>query len=319
MANLFKKLKPILSLLLVIIVLFSLTYVFAPKTKQKSKIIYEENITKEIPADAVHPGELVEINYELSLPDEDDKIIDTNNGELAKKLNLKTFTDGTLKLIVGKSGKVKGFDNALVGLKVGETKDIIIPPSEPRTIYSINKTKEFSRNQFVARLQVFSRATFEKLFGKNHKVNDLVSNERFPWKYKVINTSNIAFGAQAVVSENQEFTLPGLEWKSRVLQVKEKDFMVRHNPKEGQIISSSLGNARINITVGKIILNYDLVKGQLVNYSRDAMGVRNAHLFKVTDIDDKKIVLQRDDNLAEKTLRLKVTLLNRSPVIYRAL
>ncbi len=319
MANLLKKLKPILSIVLVILIILGIVFVFAPKEKQKSRLVYEKNLTqtpKEIPPDAVHPGELITINFELSIPEEDGKIIDTNNGELARKSGLKTFTDGKLQMIVGKSGKVKGFDNALIGLKVGETKELIIPPSEPKTIYTIDKTREFARNQQVPKKQVFSKANFEKLFGKNHKVNDIVTNAKFPWKYQVINISKSNVGAQAIVDVNQEFVLPGLQWKSRVLNVDDYSFMVRHNPTAGQLMATGLGPAKINLTVGKIVINYDVVQGQLVNYSKEVMGIKSTHLFKVSKVEDKTLTLVRDDNPAEKTLQLKVTVLSRLPVFY---
>lgn len=319
MANLLKKLKPIFSIVLVIIIILGIVFVFAPKEKQKSKLVYEKNLTqelKEIPADAVHPGELVTINFELSIPEENQKIIDTNNGDLAKKSGLKTFTDGPLQLIVGKSGKVKGFDAALVGLKVGKTEELIIPASEPKTVYTIDKTREFSRNQQVPRKQVFSKANFEKLFGKNRKVNDIVTNEKFPWKYQVINISKSNVGASAVVDVNQEFVLPGLQWKSKVLTVDDYSFMVRHNPQSGQLMNTGLGPAKINLSAGKIIIKYDVMQGQLVNYSKEVMGIKSTHLFKVSKVEDKTLTLVRDDNPAEKTLQLKVTVLSRLPVIY---
>lgn len=315
MANLSKKMKPLISGLIVVIIIFSLAVYFAPKdsVKPKSKLVYDETINTELAADAVHPKDLVTINYVLSLADENNKVIDTNDAAIAKQYGLKTFASGPMKLIAGKSGKVKGFDKAIIGMKVGENKEVIIPPSEPPTRYLLNKTREFSRNQPIPKNQVFPIKTFKKLFGdKTPKVNDILFNAKFPWKYQVLNVSSEAVGATALVTQNQEVQLPGLEWKSVILQVGDRDFVVRHNPKDGQLVNTTMGPATVTVTTGKIQVSYDVSKGQEVMYAREVGGISNPHLFKVLDVTDQKITLEREDNPAEKRLKLNITLLDRS-------
>lgn len=286
---------------------------FIPKDKHLPRQVYEENLTKELPVDSVHLGDLVMINYILSIPADGDRVFDTNDAVLAMEHGLKTFVDGPVKLIVGKSGKVNGFDNALLGMKVGDDKEIWLPPTEPVTTYRLNKTREFVRTQAVLRRQSFSLKSFEKLFGKKARVNDVVTSRKFPWNYQIFNVSDTAVGAEALVKEGQEFILPGLEWKSKVLAVRTVDFVVIHNPKDGQIISTDFGPALVSADVSKIKIAYDVIEGQLVNYSREIMGIKTPHVFKVINISEQKIVLERYDAPAEKTLRLKVSLLERVP------
>jgi len=129
--------------------------------------------------------------------------------------------------------------------------------------------------------------------------------------------SEEAVGLEAQVKEGQKFVLPGLEWESTVLLVEDKDFIVRHNPKEGQKVKTILGPAFVNVTGGTMRMTYNLQQGQLVNYSREVMGIQNPHIFKVMDITDQKILLERYDNPAEKKLLLNVTVLDRSVVIQK--
>lgn len=318
MAHLLKKLKPLISGLVIIAIIFSITFLFAPKEKQKTTKFYEENITKEIPEDGVHLKELVTISYVLTIPNEDNRVVDTNNAELAKKYGVTRYTEGPLRFIVGKSGKVKGFDDAIIGMRAGETKEIIIKPSEPATRYLLNKTKEFARNQPVPKTQVFKTKAFEALFGKKPILNGIFFNKKFPWNYKVINMSEEAVGLEAQVKEGQKFILPGLEWESTVLLVRNRDFLVRHNPKEGQTIKTILGPAFVNVTGGTMRVTHSLQQGQLVNYSKEIMGIQNPHVFKVMEVTDQKVLLERYDNPAEKKLLLNVTVLDRLSVIEKA-
>ncbi|MBI4141659.1 FKBP-type peptidyl-prolyl cis-trans isomerase [Candidatus Woesearchaeota archaeon] len=313
MANLWKKLKPMISGLLVIAIIVGLVLLFVPKEKRLPRQIYEETLTKELSPDSVHFGDLVMINYVLSIPSDDERIVDTNDVALAKEHNLKTFADGPIRIIVGKSGKVKGFDDALLGMKVGDEKETWIPPSQPVTKYMLNKTREVVRSQHILRRQSFPLDVFNKVFKRTPRVNDVVTSSLFPWNYKIFNVTDAAVGAEALIKEGQEFVLPGFDWKSKVIAVRSVDFVVIHNPKEGQVVETELGPAAISTSEGKLRMTYDLSEGQLVNYSREVMGIKTPHVFKVTNVSEQKIVLERYDAPAEKTLRLKVSLLERVP------
>ena len=59
-------------------------------------------------------GDLISVNFKLYL--ENGTLVDTNNPELAAKNNLKDYVKGPYKFILGQSGKVKGFDDAIDGL-----------------------------------------------------------------------------------------------------------------------------------------------------------------------------------------------------------
>ncbi|MBI4140909.1 FKBP-type peptidyl-prolyl cis-trans isomerase [Candidatus Woesearchaeota archaeon] len=313
MVNLWKKLKPVVSGLFVIAVIVGLILLFVPKEKRLPRQFYEENLTRELPSDGIHPGDLVVINYVISVPSEGERVVDTNDGAVAKEFGLKNFVDGPSRIIVGKSGKVKGFDDALLGIRVGDSKEIWIPPSEPVTRYALNKTREFARTQPILLRQSFPLRSFEKLFGRKPLLNSVVTTDLFPWPYKIFNVSDVAVAAEAIVKEGQEFVLPGFEWKSKVLSVRGVDFVVIHNPKDGQIVKTVLGPATMSTDEGKLWMTYTVSEGQLVNYSREIAGIKTTHVFKAINVTGQKIILERYDNPAEKTLRLKVSLLERVP------
>lgn len=311
--QLIQKLKPVLYGIIILAIVLGLPLLFTSKEEKPYKLVYEENITKEIPPDGAHLGDLVVIDYVISLPQEKNKVIDTNNEELAKQYGLKTFTNGPFRMIVGKSGKVKGFDQTILGMRAGETREQIILPSEPPTQQILNKTQSFARNQPLPKFYGFTLPSFEKLFKRQPRINDVVSNQKFPWPFKVTNITKEGVILEVQIKEGQEITLPGLSWKSQIIVVKKQDFMVRHNPKEGQTIKTELGQGIVTLSSGRIFVTNQLEEGQLINYSRQAAGISTTRIFKVLSILGDRVVIQRDDNPAEKKLTLKVTLLDRTP------
>ncbi len=73
---------------------------------------------------------VVDIEYEGRL--DNGKVFDTNKEAVAKKEGI--FQNGRdykpLRVTVGQGYVIKGFENALIGMKEGEEKDVVIPPAE---------------------------------------------------------------------------------------------------------------------------------------------------------------------------------------------
>ncbi len=94
---------------------------------------------------AVEKGDTVSVRYLGSL--EDGTVFDTNIVEEAKKANL-FHSDNPYSGLDFKAGAgqmIKGFDNAVIGMKEGETKSIKIPPAEAYGAYDPTLVKEFPK------------------------------------------------------------------------------------------------------------------------------------------------------------------------------
>ncbi|MBU4374215.1 MAG: FKBP-type peptidyl-prolyl cis-trans isomerase [Euryarchaeota archaeon] len=78
----------------------------------------------------VKNGDKISVDYTGSL--ENGKVFDTSIESVAKEKNL--FAPGReykpLKFNVGKGEVIKGFDEGVVGMMVGETKILTIPPEK---------------------------------------------------------------------------------------------------------------------------------------------------------------------------------------------
>ena len=268
---------------------------------------------------AAQQGDHVVINYTLKT--EDGKVVDTNNPELALSAGLKTYTTGPYQLIIGKSDKVAGFDEALLGMHAGDTKSAVIKPSQQPTRVLVNQTRVQQKNQPIPRITFIPLSKFVELFKKQPAINTTVSHPSLPYPLLVLNASKKSVGVSAQIKEGQTLRLQGLPWNSTVLGAYERLFTVRHNPQTGMLIDTQFGAAMITANKSYYYtITYNATVGQYVNYSinPDAKGTIRGneingfvvpHLFKVVDVDKDYILIQREDNLAEKKLTLEVTML----------
>ncbi|MBI4016546.1 MAG: FKBP-type peptidyl-prolyl cis-trans isomerase [Candidatus Aenigmarchaeota archaeon] len=292
----------------VVIGLFLLGLFFVFPLKKAVVPVPELPEKQVIDPNAAQQGDLVSINYVLKL--EDGEVVDAN-GETAKKAGLKTYIAGPFSFLLGKSGKVKGFDEAIIGMLPGAEKTVTIAPSEPVTRVVINRTQPFFRNEPISRISFFPIKKFKELFSKPPIINDVVWNPDFPYKLQVLNFSNKTVVAQAMVKEGDSIQLPAMPWRSKVLSVYDKIITIMHNPETGMFINTLFGNASVSVERSRYFVHYNASVGQLVNYgapSTASNGLVIKHAFKVTEMTNETITIVRDDNLAEKKLTLELSL-----------
>ncbi|WP_292469729.1 peptidylprolyl isomerase [Methanolobus sp.] len=83
----------------------------------------------------VETGDYVSVNYTGSL--EDGSVFDTSIEEVAVAENVYNpyRSYGPLSFIAGAGQMIKGFDDAVIGMEVGENKTVTIPPEEAYGAY----------------------------------------------------------------------------------------------------------------------------------------------------------------------------------------
>jgi hypothetical protein len=258
----------------------------------------------------VEKGDMVAIDFVLAMSN--GTVIDTNNEALANANNISTFSKGPFRFIVGQSGKVKGFDEAILGLEL-ENFTKVIEPTEPVIKIVVNRTRHISRNMPLPRFQTFTETAFEKYFKKKPVINEVVSNPFFPWPYKVVNVSeNNNIVCDPVVVEGKSYKLPSLEWNSSLLAVSNNDIVFRHNPVDGQIIHTELGDATVRLGVGVINVTYAARIGEVVKKAvslPDGGELVIPQSFRIAEANDNQFVLTRINYLPQETLVLTGQLL----------
>lgn len=79
-------------------------------------------------------GDTVKVHYKGSL--ENSEVFDM------------TESDSPIEFTLGKGELIEGFEKAVIGMKKGETRTIIVPPEEAYGDYDEDLRKEFSRTMF---------------------------------------------------------------------------------------------------------------------------------------------------------------------------
>ncbi len=281
-----------------------------------------QTTVKELPADTnktaepagIAKGDLIKINFVLSL--ENGTIVDTNNAELAKENGIKDYVKGPYTFILGQSGKVQGFDEALLGMKEGEHRDAIISPSEKEIVLTINKTKIIDRFIAMNKKRAFKKENFEKIFSKPAIKGDVVFSEALLFKYKVINATNETAVLEMVVKEGEKYKLPNTQWESKVAKVAEEDVLFYQMPEENQSVESSFGSAKTSLTKSRIYIKFQPELNKIFNESIElTKGFATIQQFQVVSIGENDFVIKRFGALTDKKLSLSAELLSITPEV----
>jgi len=104
---------------------------------------------------------------------------------IGKLTNGTVFDNGTVTLMVGTGQKTKGFEKGVIGMKIGESKDLVIPPEEG---YGLPET---SSNIFPQEIPIgaFKTAFNNEEPVKGKKYTNLNS---LPWPVKVVDVKKIS-------------------------------------------------------------------------------------------------------------------------------
>jgi len=258
-------------------------------------------------------GDLLKINFVLKIK-EDNTVVDTNDPVIADKFNITNYVKGPYSLILGNSDKLKlkSFDRALIGWKVGEKKTVEISPTEEEMFIKFNRTKSQNLYFAIPRYQRLSLKSFKELFGKEAVIGDTVSNPAFPWDFKIANlTENSAVG-DPVVKINKKYKLPKESWPVEVLSIQDQVIQLKHAP-DKDVFETAFGLANVSISGSRIIIKSNPVEGTVLDYDISLGPVSIPAKFEVVSVTESDFVIQRIDNLNDKLLVLDAEILERIP------
>ena len=263
----------------------------------------------------VAKGDLIAIDFVLTMPN--GSVIGTNNETLAQEYGVKNYVKGPFRFIVGQSGMVKGFDEALLGMTdVGQTAVKVIPPSEQVLELVVNRTRSVLRNQPYPRFREMSLEKFENVFHMKPVVGKVVVNASLPWPYIVDEITNDTVKIEPDLKEGKSYRLPGYEWDSELVVKTNLNLIFRHNPAEGQVVTTEFGPTIITLGDASMNLTYQQELGDIFTYHVNVQGpVTKPYDFKVTQSDEKQFMIRRINHPEQETLTLATELLEWQPSV----
>ena len=292
------KRKMIISVIAILLIFFlafaaSKNFDFNPSDSSSSPVL------------AVNTGDTVSVNYIGSFPD--GKVFDTSYESIAKDNDL--YTEGRdytpLIFVVGAGQMIKGFDNAVVGMALGETKTVTISPedaygaSDPEMIIDIPTSMD--RIMYIEREFDISSSDFDNAFGKEPVLDDIVG-AMFPWNFTVkeIGSENITLEYMMEIGDT--FIMPQTVWNSTVTEKNGTTLTILQNPEDGQVIQTLFGPASITISEDTINLQVDAEAGQeiMTPYGQGT----------VVSVSEESITFDLNPPMVGKTLIFEITVEN---------
>jgi FKBP-type peptidyl-prolyl cis-trans isomerase 2 len=212
----------------------------------------------------------------------DGSVVVTSIESVAKENNLSLSNRkyGPLTFIVGSGKVIKGFDEGVIGMRVGESRMMTISPEkgfgikDPKLIKTIPIIQNISTATTSPRAVNIPIDQFKSTFGANHTTGDIVqipgSNISATVKNmtasNVLISYNIAIGTQVSqktketvikidennittkfeVKKNDTIQLPNIEWNSTVIDVNSENITLRHNSIQDTKMMTSVGYVRIH-------------------------------------------------------------------------
>jgi len=225
-------------------------------------------------------GDAVQVNYIGKL--QDGSVFDTSIQTEAVKANIyeKTRTYQPLSFIIGQKQVVPGFEQAVRGMKKGETKTVTIPPeqaygqAQPDLILrDIKKTFQTDESMTIPLKE------FMQVFNKQPQLQEILSPSKSPFTLQVSAIQNDTITLRRRATIGQTIQSPEREWPMRVTAISDGKITFTQEPRAGQRIVSASQNK-----IGKVIRvgtdDYD------VDFNHPLAG--KTLIFTITLVDFKK-------------------------------
>ncbi len=259
---------------------------------------------KNVSQKTVKNGDKISVDYIGSLPG--GKVFDTSIEKVAEENNI--FIPGRgyepLKLTVGKGEVIPGLDEGVLGMAVGETKTLTIPPEKGYGPSNPERIRAYPIIQVVPKKfpRVFDIPVdeFEATFGKGHKIEDVVNIPRTSINLTILNiTTNVSLSYNFKVGEQVP---SGAPWNETVVKIDEKNLTVNYSVKKNEVVQ--FRNVPWNTTVidvnnDNITLKHNAIPDTVISFMFGQAKV---------SFNETSIIMDENHELAGKTLIFKVTL-----------
>ncbi len=195
-----------------------------------------------------------------------------------------------LNFTVGSGQMIEGFDNGVLGMKVGDTKKVTVHPWEGYGNWSWDNVKNISVEENISKSETISKSEFESRTGELARNDTIFTHWVWNWRAKIteIKGDNITIEHLPQWNESDWTTYQSTkyDWNSTVTFINETVIKVRHKPVEGMNVSVLGGERVITLTNGR------------------------TNSGKVMNVTNETIVVDLNHKLAGKILDFEITVLS---------
>ncbi|MGB8216106.1 MAG: FKBP-type peptidyl-prolyl cis-trans isomerase [Candidatus Methanoperedens sp.] len=262
----------------------------------------------------VKTGDNISIDYIGSLTDE--KVFDTSIEKVAIENNL--FTPSReykpLNFTVGKGEVIKGLDEGVVGMKIGQSKILTIPPEKayglinPMMIQVMPIIENISATREIPKVFEVPLTQFEGTLGANHRVGEIITIPETNINVTILNLTSIV-SLSYNLKAGDEMWSSGAPWNSTVVKVDEKNITIKANVSKNDIIQ--LQGAPWNTTViGLNNVNITLRHNAIPETVVTTQNMFGQVIPMKVSFNETSIILDQNPAYAGQTLIFNVTLVS---------
>lgn len=254
----------------------------------------------------IEAGDTVSVDYIGTFTD--GEVFDTSYEQVARDNEL--YQEGRpydpLGFEVGAGQMIKGFDDAVVGMAIGEEKTVTLAPedaygpSNPEMI--IEMPTSIDRIVYLDREFNITLADFTQVFAEDPVVDAIVGSEAFPWNFSVKSVSGDDITLEYLIDVNDTIVLPQTIWDSTATAKNETTITLVQNPEDGSGIETIFGTGIISLTEDKIDISFDVAVGATVT-TPYGQGT-------ILDVTDESVTLDLNPPMVGKTLVFEITVVN---------
>lgn len=255
----------------------------------------------------VKSGDTISIDYILKL--QDGKVFDTSIESVAKENNIYN-PDRPYKpyqFTVGKNETIKGVDEGVIGMKIGDTKPLEIPPEkgygniDPKLIHVIPIVQDIPATRNYSKLIEIPANQFQRTFGQEAKTGDTVVYPETNIHFTIQNiTSNVSLLFNQTVGYKIWFS--GAPWNETIIKIDDKNVTTIPDVKKNEIVQlqgAAWNSTVIDVNSENITLRHNAIPDTSIQ-----------NMFEVIRVhfNETSVILDRNPELAGKTLIFNVTL-----------
>lgn len=262
----------------------------------------------------VKTGDMVSLNYTVRL--EDNKVFDTSIENVANENGI--IKSPPLEFVVGNPDVIVGLNEGVLGMKLGETKTIPIPPEKafgpvkPELITATSLIEnESAKNITFPRIIEIPIGQFETSYGTGHVINETVL---YPDTNINMTIKNISSSVLLSYDLTKGFVIhsPNLPWNMTVLNVNETNVTIKPSVKLNETVRLQFDQIQmrpwnstvIGITDDNITLRNNPIPETKIQTMFGVVQVR---------FNETSMIFDRNNELAGKTLFFNVTVVSIVP------
>jgi FKBP-type peptidyl-prolyl cis-trans isomerase 2 len=199
----------------------------------------------------------------------------------AKYQNGSVFDKGNFTFRIGADEAIEGVDEAIVGMRLGESKSITVPPEKAYGYPDPLKVMDIPLIQVLNKTEALTVEQFNLTFGFEPEVNETYQLEDMYWPLRVLSIENGTVRLRHEPQRELQYDLAdtfGNIYGTATVTASEDNITIKTTPINGSEVATVVGMGRIisyNETHMKMDFNHQLA-GQTLQFEIKVLNILHA-------------------------------------------